>query len=234
MNTIEELEYYCNEKSPVGALMLVGEWGCGKTYLLENELAEKLKETHILVRVSLFGIDSIRELNQAVKRQWALKCGPSYLGKLNSKKRTMTAGKTVFNAALSVIPVAKDLKGAVLAINPYDYIGIQPTVKKDEKIKRVILIFDDLERSKINKTDVLGCINEYCENLRFNTIIVANEDELEKRSGNDPKEISYREIKEKIITRTIKHKPDIEQILNSLINSTVTALMKCHQIAQIK
>lgn len=30
MNTIEELEYYCEEPQPVGALMLTGEWGCGK------------------------------------------------------------------------------------------------------------------------------------------------------------------------------------------------------------
>ena len=28
MNTIEELEYYCEEPQPVGALMLTGEWGC--------------------------------------------------------------------------------------------------------------------------------------------------------------------------------------------------------------
>ncbi len=34
MDTLEELKYYCVEPQPVGALMLTGEWGCGKTYLL--------------------------------------------------------------------------------------------------------------------------------------------------------------------------------------------------------
>ncbi|WP_146103397.1 P-loop NTPase fold protein [Enterococcus faecium] len=34
MDTLEELKYYCDEPQPVGALMLTGEWGCGKTNLL--------------------------------------------------------------------------------------------------------------------------------------------------------------------------------------------------------
>jgi len=37
MKTIDELVYYCKEPDPVGALMLTGEWGCGKTYLIEHE-----------------------------------------------------------------------------------------------------------------------------------------------------------------------------------------------------
>ena len=37
MDIIEELKYYCNEPQPVGAIMLTGEWGCGKTYLLNYE-----------------------------------------------------------------------------------------------------------------------------------------------------------------------------------------------------
>lgn len=36
MNTLEELIYYCKEPEPVGALLLNGEWGCGKTYLIDN------------------------------------------------------------------------------------------------------------------------------------------------------------------------------------------------------
>lgn len=49
MNTLDELIYYCEEKEPVGALMLIGEWGCGKTYLIEHELSDKLKESHVII-----------------------------------------------------------------------------------------------------------------------------------------------------------------------------------------
>lgn len=59
MNTLEELKYYCEENRPVGAMLLTGEWGCGKTYLIDHDLKETLKDTHIIIRVSLFGINSI-------------------------------------------------------------------------------------------------------------------------------------------------------------------------------
>ena len=65
MNTVDELVYYCNEVDPVGAIMLTGQWGSGKTYLIEHELAEKLKDTHIIVRISLFGC-TIRKNGTAV------------------------------------------------------------------------------------------------------------------------------------------------------------------------
>ena len=48
MSTLSELIHYCNEDDPVGAVLLLGEWGCGKTYLIEKDLAGALKDTCIL------------------------------------------------------------------------------------------------------------------------------------------------------------------------------------------
>ena len=62
MSALSELIQYCNIDKPVGALLLTGEWGCGKTYLVENELREKLQNTHSIVRVSLFGISELLPL----------------------------------------------------------------------------------------------------------------------------------------------------------------------------
>ena len=67
MDIIEELKYYCNELQPVGALMLTGEWGCGKTYLLNNILKDAIEDTHIILRVSLFGLESIEEVHKEEK-----------------------------------------------------------------------------------------------------------------------------------------------------------------------
>ena len=161
MNSLEELVYYCNEDSPVGALMFTGEWGCGKTYLLEHQLSEKLKDTHILVRVSLFGVDSIDALHLSVKKQWVKSCG-SFLGKLQDQEKATRTGKTIFATVASLIPYLKDIKDSILAINPLDYVTIDPKIELDGRTKRVVLIFDDLERCKIDTVDVLGCINEYC------------------------------------------------------------------------
>lgn len=59
MKTLDELVFYCKELEPVGALLLTGEWGCGKTYLIENELREAIKNTDFPLRISLFGVSSI-------------------------------------------------------------------------------------------------------------------------------------------------------------------------------
>ena len=70
MDTLEELKYYCDEQQPVGALMLTGEWGCGKTYLLNNSLSNELKDKCVFLRVSLFGMASIEEVKKEVKQCW--------------------------------------------------------------------------------------------------------------------------------------------------------------------
>ena len=72
MSSLDELIHYCNEPDPVGALMLTGEWGCGKTYIIENDLTEALKDTHIIVRVSLFGMDNAKALRDAVHHHLVL------------------------------------------------------------------------------------------------------------------------------------------------------------------
>ena len=55
----EEITRYCEEENPTGALFLEGEWGCGKTFFINHTLSNALKDSHIFVRVSLFGIASI-------------------------------------------------------------------------------------------------------------------------------------------------------------------------------
>lgn len=70
MKLIEELKNYCDISNPVGALMLSGEWGCGKTYLIKNKLIPLMKKEYVFVSVSLFGIDSLDKLRVEVKKKW--------------------------------------------------------------------------------------------------------------------------------------------------------------------
>lgn len=219
MNTIDELKYYCNEKEPVGAIMLTGEWGSGKTYLIEHELKEILKDTHILVRVSLFGIGSIEEMNAAVKKKWVETCKVP-LSKLMDSN-IFKGIKHIFDVGVETgdhfFSGLSKVKNAVLSIDPNEFITIKPSITTGGVEKKVILIFDDLERSKLDTVDILGCINDYCENQNFNTIIIANEEKINKPETNDKTAISYDAIKEKIVARTVVYKPDYSQIVHSII-----------------
>ncbi len=49
MNTIDELLYYCDEPEPAGALLLSGEWGCGKTYLIKHNFSDAIKDKAVVV-----------------------------------------------------------------------------------------------------------------------------------------------------------------------------------------
>ena len=50
--------------------MLTGEWGCGKTYLIKHQLRDTLKDSHIVVVVSLFGLATVDEVRDAVKNAY--------------------------------------------------------------------------------------------------------------------------------------------------------------------
>ena len=231
MNTLEELKYYCEEHKPVGAMMLTGEWGCGKTYLLDNMLKEILKETHVLIRISLFGIASIDELRNEIKRSWL-----SVLAEANEQLPRFTEKifkygsmvKKVADKGTDILPEPlKAIASGVLSLNALDFVKIEPTMGD----KKVILIFDDLERANISTGDLLGCINDYCENLHINTIIVANE---EKIKPNDTDKIEYREIKEKIIQRTIQYRPDYSFIVSKVIDDIDSDLQDYKELLNVQ
>ena len=221
MSTLQELVRYCNEERHLGALLLTGEWGCGKTYLIEKELAEALSSTHFIVRVSLFGVDSIGTLNDSVRKQWLFICTP-FLGKLNQRRDQMKKNSGFISAISSVLsslnPVAGNVASAVVSFDPMEYIPLESEVEdfRGGGKKKVVLVFDDLDRCKLDWIEVVGNINEYCENKGFKTIIVANEAVL--RASPKVDLAVYRVMKEKTITRTVLYIPKFQEIIHHIID----------------
>lgn len=238
IDTLDELKYYCNEKEPAGALMLIGEWGCGKTYLIDHTLSEALKDSHIFIRISLFGISSMDAVPTAVKQAW-IETSLEDKGTVGTwMKKAIHAKEAIASVAGSV----NDTAGAVLSLDISKFATISKTIGE----KTVVLVFDDLERCRIDPVDLLGVINDYCENQKFHTIIIANEDYMLKqeacvsvtdKNGKDSAEVkpenhpyvnttakclSYKEIKEKIVQRTVRIVPDYSSIIKSIIESFAT------------
>ena len=118
MTTLEELVYYCNEPEPVGALMLTGEWGCGKTYLLEHDLKKQLEQTHVILRISLFGLSVTEAIEESVSNAWM----NAYLEDKGWNEKSETLGK--FKDKLARLPWPENVKN-VVSFNPATLMDVE-------------------------------------------------------------------------------------------------------------
>lgn len=213
MSTLDELKYYCDEENTFGALLLTGQWGCGKTYLIEHQLCEDsdMKKKFVFLRISLFGEPSIESIQKKVKtlylsQKWA---GES------------TAFSKIANSIKKAVDIVKDtgvlgdIGNAVLSINPTDFFEIENQIGD----KKVVLIFDDFERCTINTVDLFGCINSYCENQGLKVIVIADEEKIEPSEKAEEQTLPYKDIKEKLITRTIHYEPEYDQIIEGIVGA---------------
>ena len=220
LSTLQELIRYCGEEERLGALLLTGEWGCGKTHLIEKDLAEALRSTHDIVRVSLFSVDSVTALSGAVKRQWIRTCTP-LLGRLDRKNERVRKNG-LFHAISTLLMYSNTVGGsvasAIASVDPVEYISLDTLIdeyyKRGEQ-KRIVLVFDDLSRSRLDLNQLVGAINEYCENRRFATIVIAQDAFIKSVLAEDPG--LYKMIREKTISRSVRYMPDYRAIIHSII-----------------
>ncbi len=209
MKIEDEIRIYCQEIEPVGALLLTGEWGCGKTYFINHTLKDKLSNEAVLLRISLFGITKPEEVQKAIRQAW-VRAWLEETGNTNFSE-AMETGRSWLNKLSDIFP---DNLQKIVRADVTEFIPL----KNKMNGKSVILIFDDLERCQMDTADVLGIINDYCENERYHTIIVANQEKIEKNQLDKANKLSYDEIKEKIIQRTINYVPNYQEIVKSVID----------------
>ena len=213
MDTKQEIMNYIEMKENNGALLITGKWGCGKTFLIK-QIAEELNQgkKYCVAVISLFDVDSIEQLHEKIREEFfqlsLSKAGKA--AKATTKVLEFT-NKIIDSAnkhhANSKVDAAAGAIGTVLSINPSDFISVSNMIGK----KEFILILDDIERCKMDKTKLLGGVNEYCENKSIKTIVIADEDKID--------DDRYTEFKEKVIGRTIKFSYDHEIIIRNMISN---------------
>lgn len=218
MKVEQEIQNYITTNENNGALLITGKWGCGKTYLLKSIITRMNKEDKFLLSlVSLFGVDSIDGMHKAVKESVFFSRGfenHSETIKKNFKKFKDRA-KPILDAFKESSKVINGINTA-LNLNWQDFFAVENEVEclheKRHVKKKLVLIFDDFERSKVNRIELMGAINDYCENKNIKVILVADEAHI-----NSQKE-EYKEFKEKLISRTVRVVPEYKSIIRSIIS----------------
>lgn len=204
-NTI--LEYIKSPNS--GALMISGDWGCGKTYHIENVVFPKLKgKNYIPIRVSLFGITSIDDLPSLIFDQYIDITNTDDKSECLIKKWKKKLFRIRIPAILSAVPIISEYIDVekLININKNFYYRFVPADK-------VVIVLDDLERAvkTIDIYTLLGTINDLIEQRNYKVIVVSNNSYLHRREKDN------HVFKEKVIEKTIVYNPDIVTLYKELL-----------------
>jgi len=209
----EYLNNYLKIKNPEFAILLSGKWGSGKTHFINKFIEETKEEKNIkFIKISLFGLKNTDSIDEQIFQNIYPLFGNKYF-KLSGSilKNALKLGiKLNWNGdnqsdGTSRIDLSK--------VNPLDFFSDS----KDSK-EELFFIFDDLERTDIELTEVLGYINYLVEGSSFKVILIANEDKLTK----DDESTTYNEFKEKVIGKTFEVQHNFQEILNSFIEENTS------------
>lgn len=213
---------YISLKNPGGALLINGEWGCGKTYYINNTLIPMYEEL-VFVKVSLFGLNSYEDLISRVKEGYITQQIKEYGFEKYIK---FDKNKVIKEIIQNLLP---DKQKAVISALYQGLLGLGNTING----KKVVFIYDDLERVKLDSDIVFGFVNNQIENLKSSVIIIANEYEIIREESDNTKIYfsSYSVSQEKVIQRRIQFQEDYSNIITKYISETkkISSNTKYHE-----
>jgi KAP family P-loop domain len=169
---------YMKRTSPGYAILIDAPWGAGKTYFIRNETGCETNSERLYV--SLYGVSTSEEFD------WALVRAVMPFTEGNIAKYGKIVAKAL--SALSLGPVSFDLSKVSL------------TEIVLSKLPET-LIFDDLERCRIEHDELFGLLNRFVEHQGKRVILVANT--LEHPEIGD-----FRKKSEKLIGRKVSIEAD--------------------------
>lgn len=237
-----KLKPYLDIPNPDFAYIVNGKWGSGKTYFLNNELKPLFRETVDndlrgikLLYASANGVKDYNELINSLRWQ---KLGMSKNGIIGS----------IASSMISVIP-HDGISNSLQRLSESTGEIFDSVIKFD---RSHVVIIDDLERvdKDCDLIGLLGKINsDFVEHNNIKTILVCDEEELLRRFGHKtepleegakgntnpttPKEVykrslqgsiqDYRNIKEKVVRRTLLFLPELENVVPKIIEKCVAS-----------
>lgn len=184
---------YVDENIYNYAVMIDGEWGCGKTYFIKERLCSELEKhekdkaknqngykSRGIIYLSLYGVKSLEEVTKQILME-------SYITKTGRAKGVLKKGAEITG---TMLPMLFD---AVIPVTGFNLESkkISNVLERFLSVKDSILIFDDLERCNCPVNEIMGYINTYVEHSRMKVIIVANQKEIGKSTYLANQELKY-------------------------------------------
>lgn len=219
---------YLEDRENSYALMLTGEWGCGKTYFVKHALTENLEageSRHPVVVASAYGVKDLAELCGAIEAGFISKCA---IGRADSGEKSRKDSLVEFAKDTGVSFLGKKIRelekkaGVDLKMAPLNAVNliIGP---------EALLVIDDVERCDMGLRELLGAVDHLVVGCGKKVILVCNEDEWRKRiepkdgKGQDARGTAkeYENLIEKTVWRKCRFEPSVDSVVERVLGDVL-------------
>lgn len=203
---IEEVNHYLKDDSYQYAVLIDGEWGCGKTYFVKHTLLAKIQEfeqnsgKRTPKYISLYGCKTIQDVQEAMVWIFADEAKKYIVQKttrhMNTKIKNIPAylkQKTPKNMEPTIGNILSTSKKILQKVGEKFFPNINFFEFSSDwfLMKDFIFIFDDLERCDCPINELFGFINGLVEHEGTKVILIANEKEICMQEIHLQKELQY-------------------------------------------
>lgn len=235
MKDNKELTTYLNEylkmEKPQFAVMISGNWGCGKTYYIEKQIEEWSKKKEkaggdsvVLkpIYVSVNGLNSVSSIVKKIK---------TVLHPILYSKGAKVAKKVALAVMNIAVKTTVDLEGDGTGedLNSLlDADGILEIFMSDSSTVKgnKILVLDDIERSKIPLDELFGFVNGIVEHSNSKVILICDEVKLAEVAKKENLAVAYKDFKEKLVGQTFCLEADYAGITSVFIEASGNKILK--------
>lgn len=230
----EMIKDYLAAKDTDYAVMINGDWGCGKSYYIRNDFQEAVTSVECPARDEKRLISYWDRSNGFTRSLWhKLKAKLTKETIIYDEKKyypfyiSLYGVSSVedFNARVTDEFFGLIGKGGNMLSSFLDgKFNVRLPFSSGKLIPHnAVLVFDDLERiclDKISPIEVLGLINSFAEHRHLKVVIVCNEEAFRQKAEDGSVQLKlddeYRQYKEKTIRFTYTCKADIWNVYHAL------------------
>ena len=187
---IDEILRYIDDNSYNYAVLIDGEWGCGKTYFAKNsltkniELHEKNYEKPRAVKyISIYGCKNVSDIQENIAWNFAENAQEKIRDKVHWQSKADTIAGNVVNTSRRI--------GNIILKKYLPETNIYEIAAEWLDLGAFIFIVDDLERCECPINEVFGFFNELVEHENTKVIILANESEIIETASPNNVELQY-------------------------------------------
>ena len=227
------LDYYLeDEPFPNYAVLIKSSWGAGKTHFIRQylegrgargkqhaEVVDWLEgcKKYVVVYVSLYGAKNRLEMD----------------GRVEDALHPVLKGdalKVLASGTRTVASLASTLSGNPLpgAICDASLLFADETLEKLKKRKKkLVVVFDDIERTDMSLPELLGYLNEYVEHMNIPCILLADKEKLEEAEACQKDKRTLQSISstlEKVVGKEFQLQTAFDDVWNCWLTTEASLL----------